>query len=101
MATLMEELAHLLLNHTPSRIAPDPRLGVMQRTFDRAQEEEAYDLGAALLLPKERIQHEVKEVESSAQEIADQHNCSEQLVEYRIRRMMLWPRYSAYARRAS
>jgi Zn-dependent peptidase ImmA (M78 family) len=101
MATLMEELAHLLLKHKPCTITQDPQLGVMQRTFDGAQEDEAYDLGAALLLPKERIQRDVKEMEFSAGEIADQHNCSEQLVEYRIRRMMLWPRYAGYRERAS
>jgi len=101
MATLMEELAHVLLNHTPSRIAPDPKLGVVRRTFNREQENEAYDLGAALLLPKERIQQDVKVERLIASEIADTHKCSEQLVEYRIRRMRLWPRYSAYAGDAS
>jgi hypothetical protein len=97
MATLMEELAHLLLKHKPTRIAPDPKLGVVRRSFNREQENEAYDLGAALLLPKERIQHDVKEEQLTASEIADAHRCSQQLVEYRIRRMRLWGRYSAYA----
>ena len=101
VATLMEELAHLLLEHTPSRIAPDPKLGVVRRSFNREQEDEAYDLGTALLLPKERIQRDVKEEQLTAREIADTHKCSEQLVEYRIRRMRLWRRYSAYARSAS
>jgi len=101
IATLMEELAHLLLRHTPSRIAFDPNLGVVRRTFNRDQENEAYDLGAALLLPKERIQNDVKVEKFTAGEIADAHKCSEQLVEYRIRRMRLRSRYSAYARDAA
>jgi Zn-dependent peptidase ImmA (M78 family) len=100
-ATLMEELAHLLLDHSPSRIGLDPKLGVVRRSFNREQENEAYDLGAALLLPKERMQNDVKEEERTAGEIADAHQCSEELVIYRIRRMRLWNRYSRYARAAS
>jgi hypothetical protein len=38
MATLMEELAHLLLDHTPSRIGLDPKLGVVRRSFNRSGE---------------------------------------------------------------
>jgi Zn-dependent peptidase ImmA (M78 family) len=97
MATLMEELAHLLLDHEPSRIALDPGLGLIKRSFDRDQEHEAYDLGSALLLPKERIQRDVKELGLLAGEIADEHGCSEQLVVYRIRRLRLWNRYCGYS----
>jgi len=100
-ATLMEELAHLLLNHEPCRVGLDPKLGVIRRSFNRQQENEAYDLGAALLLPKERIQRDVKECQRLAREIANVHGCSEQLVEYRIRRMRLWQQYLSYARAAS
>jgi hypothetical protein len=100
-ATLMEELSHLLLNHKPSRVGLDAKLGIVRRSFDRQQENEAYDLGAALLVPKERIQRDVKELALLGGEIADTHGCSVQLVEYRIRRLRLWGRYSAYARAAS
>jgi Zn-dependent peptidase ImmA (M78 family) len=101
LATLMEELAHLLLKHKPSRIAFDPQLGIARRSYNREQENEAYDLGAALLLPRERIQRDVKEQQLLVDEIADAHGCSEQLVTYRIRRMRLWTRYSGYATEAS
>lgn len=97
MATLMEELAHLLLGHQPSKIAQDPELGIVKRSFDRPQEHEAYDLGSALLLPKERIQRDVKDLKLHGAEIANAHKCSEKLVEYRIRRMSLWGRYQGYA----
>ena len=100
-ATLMEELSHLLLKHRPSRIEPHPELGFLQRTYDRAQETEAYDLGAALLLPKQRIQRDIKERECLLQDIADAHNCSTELVGYRIRRCRLWDRYQGYAAEAS
>jgi|tagenome__1003787_1003787.scaffolds.fasta_scaffold20950681_5 Zn-dependent peptidase ImmA (M78 family) len=96
VATLMEEFAHYLLNHQPSAIRPDPRSGLTSRTYTRADEHEAYDLGGAMLLPKERIQADVA-AELSASRIATIHGCSEQLVTYRIKRMRLWKRYSAYA----
>lgn len=97
VATLMEELAHHLLRHKPCSIARNPRTGIVERTYDRAQETEAYDLGAAILLPKERIQQDVAE-KRTAEEIADLHGCSEELVVYRIKRMRLWQRYEGYAR---
>lgn len=97
MATLMEELSHLILAHEPTKIAMDPKLGIKQRSFDRAQENEAYDLGAALLLPKERLQQDVKKRQLSVDRIAGDHNCSPQLVAYRIKRMQLWDRYRGYA----
>lgn len=97
IATLMEELGHLLLEHTPCRMEPLPELGIVQRTFDREQENEAYDLGSALLLPKQRIQRDVKDLELLIPQIADEHGCSHELVTYRVRRMMLWNRYQSYA----
>jgi hypothetical protein len=100
VATLMEELAHLHLEHRPCSIRLDCQLGVSRRSYDRAQEEEAYDLGAALLLPKERIQRDLA-TRLLVGEIADAHGCSTALVNYRIRRLRLWARYSGYARRAS
>jgi len=99
-ATLMEELGHLVLSHQPSQISTDPELGVLRRSYDKAQEQEAYDLGAALLLPKERIQRDVGQ-RVLIDEIADAHTCSTELVTYRINRMRLARRYAAYARRAS
>jgi hypothetical protein len=96
LATLMEELSHLILEHRPSRIERHPLLGFSQRTFDQSQEHEAYDFGAALLLPKERIQRDIKDRQCSLGDIADEHGCSEQLVTYRVRRMRLWNRYLSY-----
>lgn len=97
MATLMEELGHLLLEHKPCRMEPHPELGIVQRTFNREQEHEAYDLGSALLLPKQRIQRDVKDLELLISQIADEHGCSDELVTYRVRRMRLWNRYQSYA----
>jgi Zn-dependent peptidase ImmA (M78 family) len=95
-ATLMEELSHHLLRHKPCSIATDPATGILKRSYDRSQEDEAYDLGAAILLPKERIQQDVA-AKLTAEEIATTHGCSEELVIYRIKRMRLWQRYEKYA----
>ncbi len=93
-ATLMEEFAHHLLGHRPSAIWRDKATSVLRRDFDRSQEDEAYDLGAALLLPKERIQFDVAR-RIPAREIATEHRCSVPLVEYRIKRLRLWARYTS------
>ena len=84
----------------PRGSTTDSQLGVLRRSYDKAQEEEAYDLGAALLLPKERIQRDVGQ-KLLVDEIADAHTCSRQLVTYRINRMLLARRYASYGRKAS
>jgi Zn-dependent peptidase ImmA (M78 family) len=96
-ATLMEELSHHLLRHEPCRISRDSATGLLRRSYDAAQEAEAYDLGAATLLAKEMIQRSVSDEHRSATEIATTHGCSEELVVYRIKRLRLWQRYERYA----
>jgi Zn-dependent peptidase ImmA (M78 family) len=95
-ATLMEELSHHILRHTPTRLVSDETTGVLRREFNRAQEDEAYDLGATILLPKELLQREVSAGHSAAT-IAKERYCSSQLVEYRIRRCRLWQKYMRLA----
>lgn len=85
---LMEELAHHLLGHRPSAIWRDTHTGLLRRDYNGSQEAEAYDLGAAILLPKERIQRDVRQ-RAHAAEVARIHGCSEDLVTYRIKRMRL------------
>lgn len=95
-ATVMEELSHHLLGHRPSAIWKDTQTGLPRRDYNHGQEAEAYDLGAALLLPKERIQRAVANREIAG-DLAAVHGCSTVLVEYRIKRLRLWSRYSGYA----
>src|SRR5437773_7794819 len=47
-ATLMEEIAHVWLEHSPSRLSEQPDA---TRTFDQSQEREAFAVGAAALVP--------------------------------------------------
>ena len=49
-----------------------------------------------MLLPKERIQRDVA-AKRTADEIAAEHGCSDDIVVYRIKRMRLWQRYERYA----
>jgi hypothetical protein len=93
----MEELSHHLLRHAPCTIARDPTTGFLRRSVDRAQEDEAYDLGAATLLTKETIQRAVSEQRLPARTIAAHHRCSEDFVIYRIKRLRLWQKYERYA----
>ena len=89
-ATLLEELAHVLLDHRPTRLANG------SRTYDAAQEREAFAFGAALLLlPRELLAAEVR-ARRRASDIARRHRCSEALVLYRLRRLGLGRRYDAY-----
>jgi hypothetical protein len=92
-ATLMVELSHPLLQHKPCAIAINPSREFLERTYDRSQEDEAYDLGAAVLL---RIQQDVT-AKRTADEIAAEHSCSDDIVIYRIKRIRLWQRYERYA----
>jgi hypothetical protein len=94
-ASLLEELSHHLLGHRPTRIYVDKRTGLLQRDYDPSQEAEAYDFGSVLLLPKELIQHHVKDLCGTSQQLADLCGCSVQLVELRIKRCRLWDRYLA------
>ena len=96
-ATLLEELSHHILGHQPSRIYADADTGLLMRDFNRAQEDEAFDFGSVVLLPKELIQQHVKVARGSAQQLADMCGCSIDLVHMRIKRCRLWNRYLAYA----
>jgi hypothetical protein len=98
-ATLMEELAHALLEHRPTRIEPDPATGVLRRSFDPAQEREAFEFGATLLLPRELLAAELR-ARRPAYAVARRHGCSEALVLFRVRRLGLSRRYDAYSRAA-
>ena len=94
-ATVLEEIGHYLLKHPPSSIFADPQTGILRRSYLPAQEREAYDFGATLLLPKEFIQQHVKVAKGTAADLADQCGCSTELVEFRIKRCRLWNRYLA------
>ncbi len=89
-ATIMEEIAHILLEHEPSEIRSEG--GLALRTYDKEREQEAYWTGAAALLPAEVVAKAVwRKVE--AEELAVEYGVSVELVEFRIKILGLWSEY--------
>jgi len=105
-ATLMEEVAHVFLGHKPNRLAAiiddnravasdsaTKRRGrMLARDYNAADEEAAYAIGAAVLVPYEALRRLVMEGRAAG-EIARRFRVSNQLAEYRIKVTHLWAEY--------
>ncbi len=94
-ATLMEEVSHVFLGHQASRlkiVAEDERGRTLTRDYRKADEEEAYAIGAAALVPFGALRRALHEGRTSA-EIARRFQVSRELVEYRLKVTRLWPMY--------
>jgi len=94
-ATLMEEISHLFLGHTPSRLAikaKNKQGETIARDYNEAIEEEAYSTGAAALVPYTALRKMVLSGKTS-REIARHFSVSRPLVEYRIKVSRLWDSY--------
>ena len=93
-ATLMEEICHVILGHSPTRLmlAEETSKGVRFRNFDKNQEEVAYSVGAAVLIPYFSLKHAVM-AGLSSDKIARRFVVSRDLVEYRIKVCRLWADY--------
>ncbi|HZT71433.1 MAG TPA: ImmA/IrrE family metallo-endopeptidase [Terriglobia bacterium] len=81
---LGHELAHIILEHQPSKLVLSYDGSITMRSFDEKQEEEANWLGWCLLLPRQALVQAIKSRLKKA-EIAQRWGVSEQLVEFRIR----------------
>ena len=95
-ATLMEEACHVILDHSPSRIQADIPIGdgssgqsVRFRDFNEAQEEVAYAVGAATLLPYFPLKL-AAEAEMTSEAIGQRFGVSRELVDYRLKVCRLW-----------
>jgi len=108
-ATLMEEVAHVFLGHKANRLAaltggdqtgrsPEsvnqfgPR--VLARDYNQTDEEAAYAVGAAALLPYAALRRRVFAGQNS-RDIGRHFRVSRQLAEYRIKVTHLWPEYKS------
>ncbi len=102
-ATLMEEVAHVFLGHTPNRLAviadqgstasaSQTRGRMLARDYNQEDEEAAYAVGAAALVPYAALRRLVREGRT-ADEIARRFRVSRQLAEYRIKVTHLWAEY--------
>src|SRR4051794_11157049 len=107
-ATLMEEVAHVFLGHTPNRLAVitgqsdrnNPSKKTLARDYNHDDEEAAYATGAAALVPYAPLRRFVM-VGRTAEQIALHFRVSRQLVEYRIKVTHLWPEYRSRQNRNS
>jgi hypothetical protein len=96
-ATLMEEVCHVFLGHKPNRLAivAETNQGkTLARDYNDADEEAAYAVGAAALVPFAALRRFVDEGKSS-KEIGRHFNVSRHLIEYRIKVSRLWSAYKA------
>ncbi|HYN25434.1 MAG TPA: ImmA/IrrE family metallo-endopeptidase [Pyrinomonadaceae bacterium] len=94
-ATLMEEICHVFLGHKPNRlavIADEQRGQTLARDYRKLDEEAAYAIGAAALVPFAALRRAVLEGKSAA-EVARHFRVSRDLIEYRLKVTRLWRIY--------
>jgi hypothetical protein len=98
-ATLMEEICHVFLAHQPNRLSvvtKDERGKVMNRDYRRSDEEEAYGVGAAALVPYAALKRLLLQGKT-ARDIAAHFRVSRELVEYRMKVTHLWREFKQVA----
>src|SRR5262249_1318961 len=86
---------HVFLGHTPNRlsiVAEDERGRMVARDYRKVDEEAAYAVGAAALVPFAALRRLVIE-ERSSQGMAKHFHVSRDLVEYRLKVTHLWATY--------
>ena len=96
-ATLMEEVCHVFLGHKANRLAivAENKDGKLRaRDYNEEDEEAAYAIGAAALVPFSVLRRFVRQGKTS-KEIAGHFNVSRELVEYRMKVSRLWSEYKA------
>jgi hypothetical protein len=85
-ASLMEEIAHLMLDHPPSRLCLDLDGISLIRSYNDTAELEAYDVGAACLVPYALLFRQIRYEAKQVDELARLFSVSEDLIRYRIKR---------------
>ncbi len=99
-ATLMEEISHVFLGHKPNRLAvlAAGARAPVARDYNKSDEEAAYAIGAAALVPYAALRQLVF-AGRTAEQIARRFHVSRQLVEYRIKVTHLWAIYRSLQKR--
>ncbi|HEV2835997.1 MAG TPA: ImmA/IrrE family metallo-endopeptidase [Pyrinomonadaceae bacterium] len=98
-ATLMEEICHVFLAHQANRLSvvtKDERGKVMNRDYRKTDEEEAYGVGAAALVPYAALKGQLLQGKTS-REIGLHFRVSRELVEYRMKVTHLWREFKDVA----
>ncbi|MBA3241035.1 MAG: ImmA/IrrE family metallo-endopeptidase, partial [Acidobacteria bacterium] len=94
-ATLMEEVCHVFLGHKANRlsiVAQNKQGKTVARDYNEADEEAAYAVGAASLVPYAGLRQLMRRGQTSI-EMARHFNVSRELVEYRLKVCRLWAEY--------
>ena len=82
--TLMHELSHIILKHVPSRVDIAEGGLLLLSDFSKEQEEEADCLSGCLLLPRLLLLR-LRANGKSVSEIAQEHEVSNELCQWRVR----------------
>jgi Zn-dependent peptidase ImmA (M78 family) len=82
-STRFHELAHIICAHRPTGFQSIPGVGILLRSFDPEQEQEADWLGQCLHLPRPALGWCLN-YEFSMEKISQTYVASEQLVRYRL-----------------
>jgi Zn-dependent peptidase ImmA (M78 family) len=77
------ELAHIILEHTPTFNFFNPQKQLFIRSYDRAQEDEANWLAATILLPRQALLY-VRRQRLGKEEICRRYGVSERLLAFRV-----------------
>lgn len=96
-ATLMEEVCHVFLGHKANRlaiVAQNKQGRLVARDYNEEDEEAAYAVGAAALVPYAALRRFVQQNKTSL-EIARHFEVSRELVEYRLKVSRLWAEYKS------
>jgi hypothetical protein len=94
--TLMEEIAHIHLRHVPTGLVRSSD-GLRMRDYDKAQEEEAFGVGAAALLPWEAFFRAINGG-TTINQLAERYELSTQLITYRVKITGAYKLYNARQR---
>lgn len=81
--TLMEEICHCYFQHSPTKLVVNSD-GHLVRDYHKRQEEEAYGVGAAVLIPWARLYH-LLDAGNTIEELSEMFDVTTQLVQYRIK----------------
>jgi Zn-dependent peptidase ImmA (M78 family) len=84
-SNIAHEIAHLILEHEPTRLVMSQDGALVMRSFNEKQEEEANWLAWCLLLPRQAI-IDALERRVSVGDIAAQFGVSEPLVKFRVQK---------------
>lgn len=91
-ASLMEEVVHIVLDH-PKVLLQFDGTGSWRRPFEKEIEDEAYNVGAACIIPYKPLFEAVKYEGLPATAIAERYVVSVGYVEFRIKRAGLYRVY--------